>query len=224
MRYLYAITLLVWTVGGCASWNLTNPIAFWDAPPKPQVPTRMIEFWSEEVLTTPGMPSVRGFAGRVMFYNDKQSEPIAVDGTFTVFAFEDTDRNNSYTAPEKKFVYLPDQLPKYYSKSELGRSYSLWIPWDEVGGPERKLCLISRFEPRKGPPVVPGRATNCCPARHPSRSAGKPGDEPEQRRAVRRCPASVLRGTLSPDVENCPDSHHHHRRTPRFRATCKPAC
>lgn len=170
---VFALLLLVGTAGGCASWNLPKQIAFWDAPPKPQVPTRMVEFWSEETLTTPGMPSVRGFAGRVMFYNDKQSAPITVDGTFSVFAFDDSDQNRGYTAPEKKFVYLPDQLPKYYSKSELGRSYSFWLPWDEVGGPERKLCLIARFEPRKGTPVVSQPCHKLLPGTPPA--PGQPG-------------------------------------------------
>jgi len=152
---LLAIALLFWAaLSGCAPLNLRDSLSFWDSHPKPQVPTRTVEFWSEEVLTEPGMPGVRGFAGRVMFYNEKDAKPVAVDGTLTVFAFEDSDRNLGYTAPEKKFIYLPEQLQKYYSKSELGHSYSLWLPWDEVGGLERKLCLVARFEPRKGPPVV----------------------------------------------------------------------
>jgi hypothetical protein len=32
----------------------------------------------------------------------------------------------------------------------MGPSYSVWIPWGEVGGAPRRLSLISRFEGREG--------------------------------------------------------------------------
>jgi hypothetical protein len=141
---------------GCTSLDLKKPFFGASDKPKPETPIRMVDIWTEEVLTEPGLPTVRGFAGRVMFYNDKNkdSKPIAVDGTLSVFVFDESDRESDYSAPEKKFVYKPEQLAKYYSKSELGHSYSVWLPWDEVGGKERKLCLIGRFEPKKGGLIV----------------------------------------------------------------------
>jgi len=138
------------TACGCSVLDLRGKLAQLGADEKPQVPTRIVEVWTNEILTQSGLPGVRGFAGRVMFYNGEQGAPVKVDGTFTVLAFDEADAENGYTAPERKFVYLPEQLPKYYSKSELGHSYSFWLPWDEVGGPDRKVCLIARFEPRKG--------------------------------------------------------------------------
>jgi hypothetical protein len=36
----------------------------------------------------------------------------------------------------------------------LGHSYSVWIPWDEVGGPQKEISLIARFTPEKGSVVV----------------------------------------------------------------------
>ena len=171
---LFLLALLLWaTAGGCAPLEVANNLPFWDSPPKPQVPTRMVEFWSEEVFSEPGMPGVRGFAGRVMFYNEKGTKPVAVDGSLTVFAFDDSDRDRGYSAPEKKFIYLAEQLPKYYSKSELGPSYSFWLPWDEVGGTERKLCLVARFEPRKGSPVVSKPCHKLLPGMPPK--PGQPG-------------------------------------------------
>ena len=50
-------------------------------------------------------------------------------------------------------------LPKtnsasHYSKSKLGHSYSVWLPWDETGGPQKEISLIARFTPEKGGVVV----------------------------------------------------------------------
>jgi hypothetical protein len=114
----------------------------------------MVDVWSEEVLDQPGLPPVRGFGGRVMFYRVDGKAPVAVDGTLTVLAFDEADSNNPEAVAQRKFIYLPEHLPKYYRKSELGHSYNFWLPWDEVGGPERKLCLVARFEPRNGKDVV----------------------------------------------------------------------
>jgi hypothetical protein len=155
MAWLLAVASLCAGPTGCTSLDLKDKLSFGkSADDKPQVPTKIIEVWSEEVLQQQGEKTVRGFAGRVMFYAADDSKPVKVDGTFSLFVFDDVDRDNGFTAPERRFVYRPEELAKYYSKSELGHSYSIWLPWDEVGGPERKLCLIARFEPKKGPMVV----------------------------------------------------------------------
>lgn len=149
----WAVVVVLGAAPGCATWNLKGLLPGPDAPPKPQTPARMTDIWTDTILYQPGQPAVRGFGGRVMFYGEQDSKPIAVDGTFTVFAFDDTPTSPKTTSPEKKFVILPEQLPQHYSRSELGHSYSFWLPWDEVGGKERRICLICRFDPRKGKPV-----------------------------------------------------------------------
>jgi len=149
---LIQLLVMLWLAAacGCSVLDLRGKLSQLSSDEKPQVPTRMVEVWTNEILTEPGLPGVRGFAGRVMFHNGEDTAPVKVDGTFVVLAFDEADAENGFTAPERKYVYLPEQLPKYYSKSELGHSYSFWLPWDEVGGPDRKICLIARFEPRKG--------------------------------------------------------------------------
>jgi hypothetical protein len=37
------------------------------------------------------------------------------------------------------------------SKNEFGASYSLFLPWDEAGGPRTEVSLICRFQPEDGP-------------------------------------------------------------------------
>ena len=44
------------------------------------------------------------------------------------------------------------------SKSELGASYSFWLPWDEAGGPRAEVGLICRFEPKGGAVVTSEQA------------------------------------------------------------------
>jgi hypothetical protein len=156
-------------VSGCATWDLSSAMPWSNPEPKPQTPSRIADVWSDTVLYQPGQRGVRGFGGRVMFYGEDGLKSMVVDGTFTVLAFDDTGKDTSEGAAEKKYVFLPEQLPQHYSKSELGHSYSFWLPWDELGGKQRKICFVCRFEPRKGKPIVS----------HPSHHT-LPGDNPQE--------------------------------------------
>ncbi len=164
--------LLVSGLAGCTALDLSMKLPWGAAAPTPEIPTRMIDLWTFTVLTQEGLPGVRGFGGRVMFYNDKDEKPVAVDGAFTVFGFDETGGDVSFSSPDKKFLFPVEKLSKHYSKSELGHSYSFWLPWDEVGGPERKICLIARFQPKDGPLVI-SKPCHLILAGEPPKTAGQ---------------------------------------------------
>ena len=92
---------------------------------------------------------MRGFGARIYFYEQDAQEPIKVDGTLVVYAFDATNVSQM-PKPEKKYVFTAEQFAKHYSKTSLGHSYSIWLPWDEVGGVTRQLSLVTRFEGREG--------------------------------------------------------------------------
>ena len=92
-----------------------------------------------------------------MFYEGKNEDPVKVEGLLVVYAFDETDRDPANAKPDRKYVFLPDQLPKHYSKSKLGHSYSVWLPWDQVGGMQKDISLIVRFEPKEGPVSLSAR-------------------------------------------------------------------
>lgn len=121
---------------------------------KPQVPDKVTVFWTDTVLNQTGQRGVRGFGARIMFFNAKQDKPIRVDGALTVFAYDDTDGDLNKTVPDRKFIFTPEQVEKHYSKSKLGHSYSFWVPWDAVGGEQRIITLVCRFEPKDGGLIV----------------------------------------------------------------------
>ncbi len=145
---------LLGAMSGCASLDLTESFPWPGSGPDFQVPNRMTDIWTYTVRRHPGERSVRGFGGRIMFFNDDDDKPIKVDGTLTVFAFDAARDDPARVAPEKKYVFLPEQFINHYSESKLGHSYSFWIPWDEVGGPQRKISLITRFESSTGSTVM----------------------------------------------------------------------
>lgn len=134
-----------------------NPMAFPSLFKKETphiVPDRMMVIWTDTVLHQPQQPGIRGFGGRVYFYNGKNSEPIEVDGGLAVYAFDANNVSVDQNKPERKFVFTADQLNEHLSQGDMGPSYSIWLPWDQVGGVSRQLTLVTRFEGRNGGVVI----------------------------------------------------------------------
>jgi hypothetical protein len=166
---------------GCAKLDLADDFTWLGVEEKPHVPNRMVCMWTDAVRHKAGEPSDRGFGGRIMFYAKDKKDPVLVDGTLTVFVFHDTGVDPTTAVPEKKFVFLAEQLPLHHSKSDLGHSYSLYLPWDKVGGPQRQLNLIVRFEAATGQVVMSDTSRKTLPGPTETAVAGEaivPGPVP----------------------------------------------
>lgn len=149
---------LACSLAGCAQFNLGKNIP-WQSGRNGELepPGKVMAVWTDTVMNQAGQKPVRGFGGRLMFYGPAEgSKPIKVKGTLVVYAFVETDRDPTNPVPDRKFVFTSDQLEKHYSKSDLGHSYSVWLPWDEVGGPQAEVSLLIRFTPDAGGAVVVG--------------------------------------------------------------------
>ena len=138
---------------GCSMFNTdsrsvhSRTAKWWSWKKEYQVPQSMVAIWSEDILVTPGKPPTRGFGGRLYFYNDR-SQAIPVDGELAVYGFDDTakhDINGVRTEADKRFRFTAEQFKTHFSESELGASYSVWIPWDVAGGPQREIMLLPTF-------------------------------------------------------------------------------
>ncbi len=176
-RSKLALALLLAT-SGCSTWNNKTPSTgnkMW--PPTEwfkkeyQKPNSMAAIWSPDVLAMPGKLPTRGFGGRVYFYNEL-SQAIPVDGEIIVHGYLTTPgvqvEAEKVTA-DKTFAFTAAQLKTHFSPSELGASYSIWIPWDAAEGLRQEVTLIPTFK------SVDGHLVQGEPARLylPGRKAGK---------------------------------------------------
>ena len=115
-----------------------------------EVPAEILPIWTDTVLHQPGKPGIRGFGGRVYFYETGKPDPVQVDGQLVVYAFDGDSKDPTKVAPLRKYVITSEQLAGHHSSSSLGHSYSVWVPWDRVGGEGRSLSLVVRFDGRNG--------------------------------------------------------------------------
>ena len=136
-----------------------------------KTPVEIVDTWNACVQTMPEGKVVRGLAGRIHFYdNQKKHQAIKVDGDFTVYVFDGNENDPAHTRPLKIFLFEADTLEQHYSHQKpLGHGYNFFLPIDEIGGEEKSLCLMVRFDDKldemsgKLPPmaqsntILPGR-------------------------------------------------------------------
>ena len=132
---------------------------------KASSPNRMVIIWKDAVVRSGDGQTKKGFGGRVYFYG-KGEDPIQVDGQMVVYGYDDTNEHSS-TTPDRKYVFAQDSFQTHYDPSELGPSYSVWIPWDEVQAPEKTICLMPFFETASGIQLSAGMSEITLPGRKP---------------------------------------------------------
>lgn len=152
---MVAVTCLA-LCSGCKSvhWSKSDTLGLWAKKPKKSkteevgVPERMVVAWKDSVYEEQGIPMSRGFGGRFYFY-DQENLPIQVDGELVIYGFDDSRVEKSNQA-DYKFVFTKEQLAQHFSESVLGPSYSIWLPWDAVGGEAKQVSLIPVFKASTG--------------------------------------------------------------------------
>jgi hypothetical protein len=161
-----AMTLL--GLGGCKTFTAPDWTKGW-MESKPEVkesayakPVRLAVMWSPAMLNSEGKKPTRGFGGRIYFY-DAANKAIPVEGQLVVFAYNDKKPGGDSKSPDRKYAFTPEQFTQHYSPTELGASYSVWIPWDEVGGEQVEVSLVPVFTATSGQLVVGQSSKNLLP-------------------------------------------------------------
>ncbi len=157
-RCLFLATIAVLSLG-CKAMDLNQSLPWSSAKNEQESkyvqPETMITIWNETLYTEPGKRPMRGFGGRIYFY-DKNSRPIPVDGEFICYGFDDAARNGEMSSsPDRKFVFTAEQMTHHFGESDIGASYSIWLPWDELGNGRKEISLYPVFR-TKGGKIVRG--------------------------------------------------------------------
>lgn len=161
LTFLIVLTLLT----GCSSFKAKTPDLSALKPAGPAA--KAIAAWEPAVKHDSDKPAQRGFGGRVYFYDAAAKNPVKVKGTVVVYAYDEDGRKIDDNAPTRSFVFTEKDLKRNYSKSKLGHSYNLWVPWDSEGpdGKAKKISLIVRYIPSKGSSVVSSQVAAYLPGK-----------------------------------------------------------
>ena len=130
---------------------------------------RMVTVWSESTIYGPNQAPTRGIGGRIFLYNSHH-QAVEADGELVVYAYDD-GRTEEDVKPDRKYVITSEEFAKHYSPSDLGPSYSVWIPWDAVGSETTAVSLVPIFRQKDGAAIAGDHSRTLLP--------GKPGPNSE---------------------------------------------
>jgi len=154
---------------GCKTIAVPSWTKSWFPAAEPKIdeskyprPVRLAVVWSPAMLNTPGKKPTRGFGGRIYFY-DAANKTVAVEGQLVVYGYDDSQHRAEGKTPDRKYAFTPEQFTEHFSETELGASYSVWIPWDEVGGQQVEVSLVPIFTATSGQLVVGQSSKNLLP-------------------------------------------------------------
>jgi hypothetical protein len=137
------------------------------------LPQTMAAIWKDSVFEKPGTPSVRGFGARIFFY-DEDNQAVKADGELIVYGFDDSNELKADNSKaDRKYVFQVDKFQTHFSETDLGPSYSVWIPWEKVGGFRKTITLIPVFKTSDGRVIKSGQSINVLPGRNPIRQTAK---------------------------------------------------
>lgn len=180
---IYPTTVLVTVMAflnvGCSSinpnasgWNPFSQASDHDNQQANSQPASMAVIWKDSVFEKPGVPSVKGFGGRMFIY-DANNEPIRAEGELIVYGYDESKsehKEEHYAGADKKFVFPREKFQQHFSQSDLGPSYSVWVPWEKVGGIRKSITLIPVFKTADGRILRSGHSINVLPGKKPESS------------------------------------------------------
>lgn len=169
---VFVVSFLALTTG-CASWDLTSKLPWASSEQKLQKekfqrPVRMVVIWTPTTLSQPGKPITRGLGGRIYFYNDVD-EAIPVEGQLIVYAYDDSAQRQNVShinsqggvdEPTRRYAFTAEQFKGHFDPTDLGASYSVWIPWGPVDGPAVKVSVVPVFTSSSGNIVMAQASRN----------------------------------------------------------------
>jgi hypothetical protein len=156
-RRFHGLLFLIWLVSatGCSQFDMKRRIPWRpDTDDNPGQVSKILATWTDAVSHKQGQPPKRGFGGRLMFFEADSDKPVKIEGDLVVYAFDEEGRKPTNTKPDRKYVFPAATLERHYSESKIGHSYSVWLPWGEVGGPQKEIGLVARLVPKEGAAVV----------------------------------------------------------------------
>lgn len=174
MRILLAAALLGLT--GCAElslFTLSRAPQFLE-PDAMHPVTEILCLWEPSDGTNLEGQPTRGFAGQMFFFTRGRAESAKVNGTVTLYLFDDHGTPEEQARPAQQMEFTSDQWNYFLTLPKVGPAYQLFLPYSRPGTYEATCAIRVRYTPADGgPPVFSRMATIALPGRRrPAQTAG----------------------------------------------------
>jgi hypothetical protein len=124
-----------------------------DAPRRGEV-GQVVALWADGVVVQPdpmrGGAPTPGLAARLYLFGDQLGQPLAADGSLTVYLYDDTQPATDPPVPREVWNIDAENLQRVLRKDALGWGYNLWIPWSNYRPDIRKISLVVQYKSAQG--------------------------------------------------------------------------
>ncbi len=138
---------------GCATLQLP-----WDKNRVPQASSqnpavRIVCLWEQAEGRDPDGLPCRGFAGQILFLANRNAMPVKVQGDVRIYLFDDVGTPDDQSKPLRQFDFTSDAWQVHLTKSAIGPSYSVFVPYVRRGRHNAQCSLRVRLTPKDGPVI-----------------------------------------------------------------------
>lgn len=127
---------------------------------------QIVCLWEQAEGRDPDNVPCRGFAGQIMFLGNRHATPVEIEGDIRIYLFDDFGTVEEQSKPLHQFDFNHDAWKIHLTKSAVGPSYSVFVPYTRRGQHNPKCSLRLRLTPKSGPVIFSDMTTL------PLRSAG----------------------------------------------------
>ncbi len=130
-------------------------------------PVEMICLW--EAAEGNGLSNLpaRGFAGQVLFFDQRGEEPVEVHGDVEIFVFDDLGTEEDQSKPIYKYEFEKEVFQAFKTDTNLGIAYQLFLPYPKKVAYEANCSLRVRVTPDSGRAIYSKMAEVLLPGTQP---------------------------------------------------------
>jgi hypothetical protein len=156
---LLCLGLATALLSGCATLQFP-----WNGDGMPRATARnpvvkIVCLWEPAEGRDPDGLPCRGFAGQIIFLSSRNALPVKVDGDIRIYLFDDVGTAEEQSKPFHQFDFDSGAWQGQLSKSAVGPSYSVFVPYVRRGQFNAKCTLRVRLHPKSGPLVFSDAST-----------------------------------------------------------------
>lgn len=152
-RGIISLVLIGCCASGCATLQLPwGKDQFAKAGAQNPV-VQIVCLWEQAEGRDPDNVPCRGFAGQIMFLGNRHATPVEIEGDIRIYLFDDVGTVEEQSKPLHQFDFNHDAWKIHLSKSAVGPSYSVFVPYTRRGQHNPKCSLRVRLTPKVGPTI-----------------------------------------------------------------------
>ena len=109
--------------------------------------------WQQAEGRDPEGYPCKGFSGQILFLSNKAATPVQCDGDVRIYLFDDQGDTEAQAKPLRQFDFDAGSWDVHLTKTSLGPTYSVFVPYVRRGVKDANCALRIRLKPKTGPVV-----------------------------------------------------------------------